>query len=329
MVVPSETRHTQDGSPQRGDGLDGLDRALHDLTQVLLAVAQGDFGARAQRDYSGDAVDVLAFLVNSTAAEVGELIRALQAEKEELRRARDQLVLSAKLAALGELAAGVAHELNQPLTALQMLLDMVRLHPEDRVGDHEADFQTIVEATRRMARIVDGVRTFGRSGEHRIAPVPAGRPVRQALELLAESFQRQGIDVECRLADGLPEIAADVDRMHQVFVNLLINARDALKTDPPSGTARVIVEARADSDTVSYSVQDNGPGVAPAHAPRIFDLFFTTKEVGAGTGLGLSVSHGIVADHGGRLYYEDAPGGGARFVVEVPIDGHPVPEPLE
>jgi histidine kinase len=299
------------------------------LTHVLLAVAQGDFSARVERDYSGDAVDVLAFLVNSTAAEVGELIRALRAEKEELQRTRDQLVLGAKLAALGELAAGVAHELNQPLTAVQMLLDMVRLHPDDRVGDHEADFQTMIEATRRMARIVDGVRTFGRSGEHRIAPVPADRPVRQALGLLSESLQRQGVDVECRIGDDLPDIVADADRLHQVFVNLLINARDALKSAPPGDGARVLVEARADAGTVSYAVQDNGPGVSPAHTQRIFDLFFTTKEVGEGTGLGLSVSHGIVADHGGRLYYEDAPGGGARFVVEVPVDERPARERLE
>jgi histidine kinase len=313
----------QDASP--GDGSDDLERAVHDLTHVLLAVAQGDFDVRADRDHSGDAVDVLAFLVNSTAAEVGELIRALQAEKEELQRARGQLVLSAKLAALGELAAGVAHELNQPLTAVQMLLDMVRLHPDDRVGDHEADFQTIIEATRRMARIVSGVRAFGRSAEHRIASISAVRPLRQALELLSESFQLQGVEVECHLSDDLPQIAADADRLHQVFVNLLINARDALKEVAPGDPGRVIVEARADADTVIYAVQDNGPGVVPAHAHRIFDLFFTTKAVGEGTGLGLSVSHGIVADHGGRLYYEDAPGGGARFVVEVPIDGRPGP----
>jgi len=319
MVVPSEARPARRDSPQRG-GSDDLDRAVHDLTDVLLAVAQGDFAARAERDYSGDAVDVLSFLVNSTAAEVGELIQALQAEKEELQRARDQLVLSAKLAALGELAAGVAHELNQPLTAVQMLLDIVRMSPGDRVGDHDADFETIAEATRRMGRIVDGIRTFGRSGEHRVRSVAAARPLLDALELLSESFQREGIEVECHLEEGLPEIVADADRMHQVFVNLLINARDALKAHTPSDPARVIVEARATPEGITYCIEDNGPGIPPSDVPRVFDLFFTTKEVGEGTGLGLSVSHGIVADHGGRLCYEDAAAGGARFVVTVPAD---------
>jgi len=287
---------------------------------VLLAVAQGDFGVRAERSHAGDPIDVLAFLVNSTADEVGELVRELHAEHERLKRARDQLALSAKLAALGELAAGVAHELNQPLTAVQLLLDIVRLRPDDRIGDHEADFTTIAEATRRMGRIVDSVRTFGRPGDFQLEPVAAERPLLDALELLDESFQRHQIGLDRRVGERLPEVLADIDRLHQVFVNLLINARDAAKDAPSGRDPRVIVEVGATSDCVTYVVEDNGPGIASDLAPRIFDLFFTTKEVGQGTGLGLSVSHGIVADHCGRLYYEDAPGGGARFVVELPVN---------
>jgi len=112
-----------------------------------------------------------------------------------------------------------------------------------------------------------------------------------------------------------------------VFVNLLINARDAARSAPSGREPRVIVAVDAAADRVTYVVQDNGHGIAPDLVPRIFDLFFTTKEVGKGTGLGLSVSHGIVADHGGRLRYEDAPGGGARFVVELPVDGRGAIEP--
>lgn len=298
-----------------------LEKAVEDLTKVLLAVARGDFDVRADRACTGDPIDVLAFLVNSTADEVGELMRELQAEHERLELARDQLVLSAKLAALGELAAGVAHEINQPLTAMQLLLDVVRTRPDDRIGDHEADFDIIAEATRRMGRIVRSVRAFCGPGDHRVESVPAERPLLAALALLDESFQRHQIGVDCRVDEPLPEILADTDRLYQVFVNVLVNARDAVKDAPPGRVPQVAVEVDATGDGVTYVVQDNGPGIAPDVVPRIFDLFFTTKEVGKGTGLGLSVSHGIVADHGGRLHYEDAPGGGARFVVDLPLDG--------
>ena len=146
-----------------------LEDSVQALTDVLLAVARGEFNVRADRTHSGDAMDVLAFLVNSTAEEVEQLMLQLKAEQEELQRARDQLVLAAKLAALGGLAAGMAHELNQPLTAIRMLADMVRAEPDARVADVDADLEIIVDAARRMAKIVDGVRTFPRAR-------PAGRP---------------------------------------------------------------------------------------------------------------------------------------------------------
>ena len=295
-----------------------LEDSVQALTDVLLAVARGEFNVRADRTHSGDAMDVLAFLVNSTAEEVEQLMLQLKAEQEELQRARDQLVLAAKLAALGGLAAGMAHELNQPLTAIRMLADMVRAEPDARVADVDADLEIIVDAARRMAKIVDGVRTFGRAKPLQLAPTLAADPLLTALQLLAEPLQHAGIRVETRVADELPIVQLDADRMHQVFVNLLSNARDALSTSPPS-ERRLEAEVSSNSRSVIYRIEDNGPGIPPRVVPNIFDLFFTTKAVGQGTGLGLSVSHGIVADHGGRIRYEPAADGGARFIVEVPV----------
>ena len=306
MAVPSDSIPTTDAD---------FERVLQSLTDVLLGVARGDFGVRAHRSYQGDAVDVLAFLVNSTAEEVGELVRQLNEERSALKETRDQLLLAAKLASLGELAAGVAHELNQPLTAIRMLVDLLVARPEASVADCLPDLETLAEAARRMARIVEGVRMFGRAAPIRIRPVPALAPVEGALELIQETLERHGIEVERQFAQPLPAVRADEDRLYQVFVNLLTNARDAL-AEAPAG-ARVVVGVEAVGDRVVYRVEDNGPGIDEAIAQRIFDPFFTTKAVGRGTGLGLSLSHGIVAEHGGELRYEPAPGGGARFVFEL------------
>ena len=303
MAVPSDSTPGTD-----------IERAVQDLTDVLLGVARGDFSVRADRSYRGDAIDVLAFLVNSTAEEVSDLVRQLQEERRELKKAQDQLLLAAKLASLGELAAGVAHELNQPLTAISMLVDLLAARPGATVAECLPDLETLAEAARRMGRIVDGVRMFGRAAPLRIRPTGALAPLEGALALLEETLERHGIEVERRFAPSLPEVEADADRLYQVFVNLLTNARDALAGG--SG-ARVVIGVEAARGRVVYRIEDNGPGIEEETAQRIFDPFFTTKDVGRGTGLGLSLSHGIVAEHGGVLRYEPVPRGGACFVVEL------------
>lgn len=298
-------------SPERAE----IERALQSFTDVLLAVARGDFSVRADRSYDGDPIDVLAFLVNATAEEVSDLVRQLHAERRELKRAQDQLLLAAKLASLGEMAAGVAHELNQPLTAIRMLVDLLSSRPRATVGEALGDLETLAEAARRMARIVDGIRMFGRAAPLQLRPIPARAPIEGALELLRDTLERHDIEVVRDFEDRLPEIEADSDQLHQVFVNLLLNARDAFEDG--RSDARVIARVGTVAGGVVYRIEDNGPGIADAVAQRIFDPFFSTKTVGEGTGLGLSLSHGIVAEHGGVLRYEHARGGGACFVVEL------------
>ncbi len=296
-----------------------LEPALGRITEVLLAIAAGRFDARAERDYSGDALDVLAFLVNATAEEVARLVEDLRHEREELSRAQEQLVKAAKLAALGQLAGGVAHELNQPLTVIRTLAQLIPEHPEARVADHVADLELIGKAAERMGHIVDNVRTFARQSAFKRRRVPAELPMVDALELLADQIKQHGIELTLDFAPDLPQVLADPERLEQVFVNLLSNARDALDALPPDAPRTIRVTARAEGDRVAYCVEDSGAGIAAEQASLIFEPFFTTKPVGKGTGLGLSVSQGIAAEHDGELRYERAALGGARFCVLIPI----------
>ncbi len=306
-----------DDSPANGQ----IGREVAALSDVLLGVARGEFDVRADRDFSGGPMDVLAFLVNSMAEEVGDLVRQLHEERQELQRTRDKLLLAAKLASLGELAAGVAHELNQPLTAIHMLIELLTARPDATIAESHRDLETLSEAARRMGSIVDNVRMFGRAAPLKLVALAALAPVQAALALLSEGLERQGVHAELRLDRALPEVIGDADRLQQVFINLLTNARDALGELPAQTSRELIIEIRGERDRVVYSFTDNGPGIPEPIAQRIFDPFFTTKGVGIGTGLGLSLSHGIVGEHAGVLRHEPVAPRGSRFIVELPTVG--------
>jgi len=231
---------------------------------------------------------------------------------------RQQLMLTEKLAAIGEISARVAHELNQPLTAIRLMVDFLASRPDDRIGDHLRSIERVGDAARRMHRIVHGIRDFARRDDRMIGKIAPGRPVLDALELLEPSLTRRGIRVFVDIPDSLPALVADGDRLQQVFVNLFANAEHALEALPPGRSRTVRVEALLDRDWLVYHVDDDGPGIADEHLPFVFDPFFTTKRIGIGTGLGLSVSQEIVAEHGGRMHYESGPIG-ARFVVAIPM----------
>lgn len=246
-----------------------------------------------------------------------------------MRTAQLQVAHESKLASMGRLGAGIAHELNQPLTGLKMLLSLIRERPHLPVAASLANLDLALEQVDRMARIVDNVRGFARRGEFTPAPTPARGALDDALALLGEQIRLEAVELTLDLPADLPPIAGDRMRLQQVFLNLLSNAlhalEDAQQAAQEAGGAfqkRLEITARRVQDEVMFRVCDNGPGVPEAALGQLFDPFFTTKRAGRGTGLGLSLAFGIAEEHGGSLAYELAElaeGSGACFVLRVPV----------
>lgn len=247
-----------------------------------------------------------------------ELERKVEERTMALRQTQAQLIQSGKLAAVGTLAAGVAHELNQPLMVIRGYAQ--ELLADERVVCEEIceDLRRIEAQTTRMAAIINHLRDFSRQSKGKRDVTNLNRVVTDALAFLAQQLKAKNIVVVQELRPGLPPVWADPMQIEQVLLNLVTNARDAMEEDG-TGTITIRTELAAGS-RVGLSVTDTGPGIPSDLQMRIFDPFFTTKEVGKGTGLGLSICHGIVEEHGGALTMESpaADGRGARFTIVLP-----------
>lgn len=253
-------------------------------------------------------------------------LRDLQPSKAaqfEIERQRDALYQKEKLAALGSLLSGVAHELNNPLSIVlgqaMMLREKVKLLPS---GEDLYDrAQKIEIAANRCARIVRTFLAMARQRKAERAYVSIGKVVADAIELLAYSLRSSGVAIATDVAADLPETHADADLLHQVLVNLIVNARQAL--EEKGGEDRMItVRAGLDAaaNTIVVEISDNGPGIPATIRSRIFDPFFTTKPQDHGTGIGLAVSRGLVEAHGGTLELAPRqPDRGATFVMRLPV----------
>jgi len=265
-------------------------------------------------------------LLESAADQIGlaldnaRLYSEIRSQLEELRRTQAELIHAEKLAAVGELAAGVAHEINNPLTTI---LGEVQLLLLGHLGKEiQERLQVVSEETLRAARIVQNLLLFaGRYTPQRSLCAVADQ-LRRVLDLKGYHLRTDDIRVETQF-ESVPAVWADENQLQQVFLNLVQNAHQAMKTAHGRGT--LVIRLRSLESGVRVEVLDNGPGISPGDLPRIFDPFFTTKPPGEGTGLGLSVSYRIVTEHGGRLWAENRPEGGAVFIVELPV-GAPSPE---
>jgi len=259
-----------------------------------------------------------AALEQEVAVRTAELVAA----NDDLRRAQDGLVQAAKLAALGQLAAGITHELNQPLAALRTLSDNASTFLSrgnlDRVGQN---LTHIAGLTERMARITGQLRTFARRSDNRPESVPVVRAVDNALTLLVEKTRRTGAMVQVSMDDGLC-VLCDPLRLEQVLVNLIGNALDAVADRQER---RITISAEPDNAAgqVHIRVADSGGGIAPDHMAHLFEPFFTTKAPGLGLGLGLVISAGIIRDHDGSLTADNGPDGGAVFTFALPAGDPP------
>ena len=242
----------------------------------------------------------------------GVMAGALRQTQSKLSEAEQQLVQAAKLASLGTLSAGVAHELNQPIAIIRGITQQLQDEP-GLSADVLADLQLVEGQTGRMVKIVNHLRSFSRVGGPQRDALDVDEVIENCFTLIGAQLKTHDIAVVLDLDAGAAVVRGDANELEQVFLNLITNARDVLEGRPEP---RLTIRSRQDGGRVTLEFRDNGPGVPAAIADRIFDPFFTTKEVGRGTGLGLSISHGIVEKHGGTL--EARSDGGAVFTITLP-----------
>jgi two-component system NtrC family sensor kinase len=249
--------------------------------------------------------------------EIGGALGIMRDVTDDLRRA-EQLLQQEKLAAVGQLVSGVAHELNNPLAGVMAFSELL-LASSAHDADSRHALETIHHEAVRAAKIVSHLLTFARQRPAERVEADLNAIVTDTLQLRHYALRAAQIDLVTVLDPGLPLTWADPFQLQQVVLNLIGNAEQALAEW--SGTRRILVETRHDAQRLVLAVTDTGPGVPPAQRDRIFNPFYTTKPVGQGTGLGLSISDGIVRGHGGQIRVESQPGEGATFFVELPIAG--------
>ena len=228
-----------------------------------------------------------------------------------------QAIQSDKMAAVGTLVSGVAHELNNPLTSIAGLAEFLLEQPEDAVADRD-HLRVIAEEAQRAGGIVRNLLTFARQGTAQREPVDLSDVVERTLFLMGWELKLQGITVERLLSPDLPPVRGDRQQLQQVVLNLMSNAAQAVAALPPGLPRRIALSAAAEGGRVVVRVADTGLGIPADVLPQIFSPFFTTKPQGEGTGLGLFISYGIVEGHGGALTAESRPGAGATFTVSIP-----------
>ena len=252
-----------------------------------------------------------------------ETTAEIQQREQELRDKQEQLVQAGKLATLGELTTGVAHELNNPLNNTSLFvgnaLDLIELG----VTDNERIVRELRQALQQVwkaTQIISHLRTFGRAAPVSREPVSLKRVIEHALSLVQEQLRLHQIEVTLDLGLDEPVVLGNAIQLEQVFINLLTNARDAVIEAPRKA---IRISASVGPSAVEIAFADTGHGIASGLEGRIFDPFFTTKEVGKGTGLGLSITYGIVKEHGGTISVASTPGEGATFLIHLPLADSP------
>jgi len=258
-------------------------------------------------------VDVIQGTKKSVAS-LMDITERKQAEERE-KQLQQELYLASRLASIGQLAAGVAHEINNPLTGIigfsQRLL---RKSTDEEVS---RDLERINREARRAAKVVANLLTFARRHEPEKGYLNINDIVRKTLELREYELKTENIEVALNLAPSLPEIMADSYQIQEVCLNIIINAEQAMTE--AGGGGKLSIRTQRVKDCIRISFTDDGPGISVEQLDRLFDPFFTTRGDRSGTGLGLSVCHGIIAEHGGRIYARSKPGRGATLSVELPL----------
>ncbi len=282
---------------------------------LCAAPTQGDLTpVAAAYDLSCEGQRTLHVTVSRPAESDGSCVHVVRDVTDE-RALQQQLAQAEKLAAIGELLSGVAHELNNPLTTI---IGFSELLQEASVPEQvRADLERISRQAKRSSRVVQSLLTFARQSRIQLAEVDINNVLLQALEIAEPQLEAGAIQVDLHLETDLPQTLGDAGQLQQVFLNLFTNAQQAM--GELTGERILRVESQSGAADLRVTVSDNGPGIPHELLRRIFDPFFTSKPVGEGTGLGLSICYGIVREHGGRIWAESEPGRGATFTVELPL----------
>lgn len=280
-------------------------RPLQRITLAAVRVTEGKYGTEVEGRLSNDEIGLLAQSFN-------EMSRKMADDIEQLRLLNDQLIRTEKLAAMGTLSAGVAHEVNNPLASISSMIQIMR---RDSTDASVIENLTLIEGQiQRISQVTKDMMEFARIRPATKSAVDVNQVIEKSLRLASfdKSFQR--LKIERSLASDLPLVIADADQLTQVFLNLLLNARDAM---PDGGT--VTLRTEVDGAAVVAEVSDTGGGITADDMKQIFDPFFTTKPAGSGTGLGLAVCYGIISAHGGRIEAVSERNIGTTFRIVVPV----------
>jgi two-component system NtrC family sensor kinase len=302
---------------------------INPLTKMVVAtqeIARGDLSHRVAVR-SKDELGYLAMSFNQMTANLRaannkllEWGRTLEKKVEErtteLTQMQASLIQSEKLASLGKLAAGIAHEINNPLGGI-LIYSHLLLEDIPKKSEHQKTLKKIVKETTRCKDIVKGLLEFARPKEPEMSPVVINDLLDRSLSIMEGQAIFQNIDIRREYTTDLPRIVADGSQLQQVFMNIILNAAEAMGD---TGTLTLRTRLNKKDRTLDVQFQDTGPGIEPQNIKRLFEPFFTTKEVGKGTGLGLAISYSIVRKHGGTILVNSEPGKGSLFTVKIPID---------
>jgi PAS domain S-box-containing protein len=259
--------------------------------------------------------------------------QSLKKAYQELKHTQSQLVQSGKLASIGELAAGVAHELNQPLMVIRGNAQLVKrfiTKGNYEINDLLKQMEPIERNTKRMMNIINHLRTFSRQSKSEYYALDVNQVIEESFLMVGEQLRLRNIEIKKTTDPDLPKIKGDTNQLEQVFLNLITNARDAItekneSQKPEDGkidSIEIITQTSAsDANLIEVLFKDSGNGIGESARNSIFDPFFTTKAVGKGTGLGLSISYGIISDHNGQIEIAETGPQGTTFQIKLPIAG--------
>ena len=299
-------------------------RIIHPLVELrdnAEAVGRGDFTRRITR-FSNDECGAVAVAFNGMTDNLQASRADLEKAVGSLKTAQSQLVQSEKLSAVGQFVAGVAHELNNPLTSVIGFSDL--LNHTDLDPKYKEYVDRISKSATRCHKIVNSLLGFSRQHEPERKPVQVNDLADAVIDIIGYDLRTSNITLLKEYQPDLPVILGDSHQLQQVVLNILSNARQALEAFRRDG--QIILRTGRTNNQVWLRIKDNGPGISRENLTRIFDPFFTTKPEGKGTGLGLSLSYGIMQEHRGRIYAESQPGEGTEFVLELPV-AEMAPEP--